>query len=108
LQLIEIVQLVLVGFAVIILLLLSVSYFGYKARKRKLSNSMSLHPESIKIDSNIFVKQSIPQTFPNKQKPTYSSTTNKFEVFNPKVDPDKNQNPIKTKKHFPRTLFIKY
>ena len=73
-QLIEIVQLVLVGFAVIILLLLSVSYFGYKARKRKLGNSISLQPQPIKIDSNIFVKQSIPQTSPNKQKPTYSNT----------------------------------
>lgn len=114
-QLIEIVQLVLVGFVLISSLIFGASYLGYRKRaglsgttKKKSEKIRSakivVKPEPVKkvsktvtpkVDKKIIVKKDT-----NTQElnvPKSKLKTNRFEVFNP----------AKEKEHFPKTLTIK-
>ncbi len=110
-QLIEIVQMSLFGFAALILILFFVSYFGYKARKKNrksFTSNNSFHDQSnaeIEFNNNkeitIEDKKEIVESIPSNNK------TQKFQVFNPNTSSGNKENIKNTKKHFPRTLYIK-
>lgn len=103
-QLIEIVQLVLVGFAAIILIIFFVSYAGYKASKKTKNNSL-IDNESVATSDLEPLKKVLSDN--NEEKENTSpkkSKSQKFQVFNPDLS---HKQSINSKKHFPRTLFIK-
>lgn len=104
LQLIEIVQLALVGFAAIILIIFFVSYAGYKTSKKAKNNSLIDKESLITSDSEsldtVLSDDNEEKTIPIPQK----SKPQKFQVFNPGLSQKQLSN---NKKHFPRTLFIK-
>jgi amino acid permease len=107
LQLIEIVQLVLVGFATLILVIFLVSYFGYKARNK---NKINTSPTDVLFNQKKTESESSKQIVNKTQKSktaTSADKLQKFEVFNPNTSKELNQKLKESKKHFPRTLSIR-
>ncbi len=106
-QLIEIVQLTLIGFAALILILFFVSYFGYKRKKKNRGNSFSDNNTVIKNDPGSIEaitlegKENIPEF------PAQVDKSQKYKVFNPNLSNTEEKSILIKKKHFPRTLFIK-
>ena len=104
-QLIEIVQLALVGFIVISLLIFLFSYAGYRAKskkndlevKPKLENKLSIDPTiNVKLTEPIIEKKIIDKPVlkteivkSNKEK----TNKTKFEIFKPSTDKTKVHNP---------------
>lgn len=100
-QLIEIVQLVLVSFAALIVVIFFVSYISYKTKNK---------------NKNIIAQEFIKKTETIEETPNYilndkninTSANPKFLVFNPNASSEHTAKTSITKKHFPRTLSIKY
>jgi amino acid permease len=111
LQLIEIVQLALFGFAVLILILFFASYLGYKARKKNeksFTSNNSFHDQSnAGIEFNDHKEITIEDKKEIVESVTSNNKTQKFQVFNPNTSSSDKENIKNTKKHFPRTLYIK-
>lgn len=106
-QLIEIVQLVLIGFAGLLLLIFFVSYFGYKTKKKGKDDQKHSYSILNETDSLIEAKVNTTNQISTKQSTASSVSLKKFEVFNPNITTSDNKNPKLIKKHFPRTLSIR-
>lgn len=105
-QLIEIVQLALIGFAALILILFFVSYFGYK-RKKKNRGNLSSNNNLIKSDHGSIEAITLEEKENIKELPAQGDKSQKYKVFNPNLSDTKGKSIMIKKKHFPRTLFIK-
>lgn len=101
-SLIDIVQLVLLGFAIFFIIIFLVSYLGYKTKKGNTVKSERNQESENQIESEVTLHENITQTSNDKIYQESDNNFQKYEVFNPGLN--KKTNP---KKHFPRTLFIK-
>lgn len=109
-QLIEIVQLTLFGFAALILILFFVSYFGYKARKKneKSFSSNNLFDDQTNAEIEFYNHKEITKEEKKEVEESVPSNNKiqKFQVFNPNKSFSNRENIKNAKNHFPRTLFI--
>lgn len=105
-QLIEIVQLVLVSFAALIVVIFFVSYISYKTKNKNkniIAQEFIKKTETIEETPNYILNDKNINTSANPR-----ITNPKFLVFNPNASSEHTAKTSITKKHFPRTLSIKY
>ncbi len=105
-QLTEIVQLVLVSFSLLIIVIFFVSYISYKTKKKSniiLVSDIENHTEEMEQTQNLDTAKN------DFNKSSDRKILNpKFQVFNPKTSSENVVNTNVPKKHFPRTLSIKF
>lgn len=107
-QLIEIVQLALVGFVAIILVIFFVSYISFKAKKNLLEKNFIPDKDNSEIEDLRDTEHFASPKMEKKSEVSYKeSKSQKFVVFNPDLTDSQKPKSSVTKKHFPRTLLIK-